>query len=179
MADLTNQTSAGIARKFADLWGKRRSYESDFYRYTRIRILAAFSTYLCDIGIRSYIPKLPTYRPYNYIPYIYSTAEIMAIIKACDELRLKQVSMSSSLFALPALIRVLYGTGLRIGEALSLKNDDVNLDDSYLRVRDSKNGKERIIPISDSLTSVCRQYARYRSMLPLREKPIYFFNGLD
>lgn len=37
----------------------------------------------------------------------------------------------------------------------ALKNHDVNLDESYLRVQDSKNGKERIIPISDSLASVC------------------------
>jgi integrase len=81
---------------------------------------------------------------------------------------------------MPALIRLLYGTGLRISEALALKMDDVNLDDNYLRVRDSKNGKERIIPISDSLTTVCREYVKYLNQLPLgKRKPGYFFVKLD
>jgi integrase len=81
---------------------------------------------------------------------------------------------------MPALIRLLYCTGIRIGEALSIKMEDVNLDESYLRVRDSKNGKERIIPISDSMISVCKDYVKYRNQLPLgKRKSGYFFIKLD
>ncbi len=81
---------------------------------------------------------------------------------------------------MPALFRLLYGTGLRIGEALALKNEDVNLADNYLLVRDSKNGKERIIPISDSLSSVCKEYVWHRERLPMAQKTSeYFFIRAD
>jgi integrase len=88
--------------------------------------------------------------------------------------------MKSHLICLPALLRLLYGTGLRLGEALALTNDNVNLEENYLRVRDSKNGKERIIPISASLVSVCKEYVKYRDRLPLkRAKTGYFFAKLN
>lgn len=75
--------------------------------------------------------------------------------------------MDTAIIILPALLRLLYGTGLRIGEALSLKNKDIDLIDNYLIVRDSKNGKERMIPISASLSEVFKEYVRYRNLMLL------------
>jgi integrase len=103
-----------------------------------------------------------------------------AIFKVSDELRLSILSMRSTLFSFPTLLRLLYGTGIRIGEALVLKDDDVDLNDKFLRVKDSKNGKQRVIPISDSLVSVFRRYAKYKNQLPLGKiKSGYFFVRLD
>lgn len=59
---------------------------------------------------------------------------------------------------MPTLFRLLYGTGLRLGEALALEERDVNLKEKYLIIRQSKNGTERIVPLSESLANVCRQY---------------------
>jgi integrase/recombinase XerD len=180
LAEERAETSLGITKEFAEKWGTKRSNESDFYRYTRISFLAQFSSYLIDLEIQSYIPKLPPYQPSTFIPYIYSQREIEDIFKACDELRLSMLNMKSSLFSMPALIRLLYCTGLRISEALAMKMEDVNLEDKYLCVRDCKSGKERIIPISVSLESVCREYLGYRDQLPLEEKKSgYFFVRLD
>ncbi len=180
LAEERAETSIGITKEFAEKWGTKRSNESDFYRYTRISFLAQFSSYLIDLEIQSYIPKLPPYQPSTFIPYIYSQREIEDIFKACDELRLSILNMKSSLFSMPALIRLLYCTGLRISEALAMKIEDVNLEDKYLCVRDCKSGKERIIPISVSLVSVCREYLGYRDQLPLEEKKSgYFFVRLD
>ena len=74
---------------------------------------------------------------------------------------------------------MLYGTGLRISEALSLRNKNVNLDDNYLVLRDCKNGKERMLPISNSLSQVCREYQKHRDLLPFSlSKNDYFFVSL-
>jgi len=174
------EISLGITKEFAERWGKKKLHESDSYQYDRIRFLAQFSSYLRDLGIQSYIPKLPRFPQSTFIPYIYSQKEIDALFKACDELRLCCVQPDSCLFCMPALIRLLYSTGLRISEALAMRMEDVNLDENYLRVRDCKNGKERIIPISDSLASVCKEYLRYRDQLPLgKRKSGYFFVKLD
>ena len=174
------EMSLGITKEFADSWGKKRIYESDSYQYSRICFLAQFSSYLRDLEIQSYIPKLPPFPPSTFIPYIYSQKEIGALFKASDELRLSCVQLDSCIFCMPALIRLLYCTGLRLGEALAMQMEDVNLDESYLHVRDSKNGKQRIIPISDSLASVCKEYVMYRNQLPLgKRKSGYFFIKLD
>jgi integrase/recombinase XerD len=90
-----------------------------------------------------------------------------AIFKACDSLRLRQKNQSSSLFIMPCLLRLLYATGIRIGEALVLRNEEVNLTGKYLTLRETKNGKQRIVPFTESLAIVFREYLERRSELPI------------
>jgi integrase len=90
-----------------------------------------------------------------------------AIFKAADALIISRRNMNSIIFIVPTLLRVLYGTGIRIGEALSLKNTDINLSENYIVVKDAKNEKQRIIPISESLSAVCQDYLNYRSKIPV------------
>ena len=78
--------------------------------------------------------------------------------------------MDSSIFILPTLIRLLYATGLRISEALFLKDQDVHPTDRTIIVKDSKNGKERLIPISSSLAEVLSEYLHYKRKMPLHNK---------
>ncbi len=176
LAEKREEMTIGFTKEFATKWGEKRPNESELYRYERIRYFIQFSSYLRDLGIDSHIPRLPPYPKNTFIPYIYSQKQISEIFKSLDNLRLKNTNPNSCLICIPALIRLLYGTGLRMGEALALKDEDVNLDEHYLRVRDSKNGKERVIPISASLASVCKEYKKYRDQLPLGEtKSSYFF----
>lgn len=50
-----------------------------------------------------------------------------------------------------ALILLLGLTGCRIGEALSLQYSDIHATPSYVIFRDTKNGEDRIVPISQKL----------------------------
>jgi len=176
LAAQREEITSGITKEFTGLWSERRPNESGFYRYERIRYLAQFSSYLCDLGIPSYVPRLPRFPKSTFIPYIYSQKEIHLLFKVCDELRIGSVNKNSCMICMPALIRLLYCTGIRMGEAIALKDEDVRLDEGYLLVRDSKNGKQRIIPISQSLVSVCREYLEYRDLLPSRKTSSdYFF----
>lgn len=180
VAEKTEEAKPCITRELAQRWSKKNSNESERYRYIRVQVLAQFSLHLCDLGIESFVPKLPPYPPGTFIPYIYSQKEVKVIFKASENLRLARRCMASSLFSVPALLRLLYGTGVRICEALDLKEEDVNLTEKFIRVKDSKNGKQRIIPITDSLVSVCKQYVRYKDQLPLGKiKSGYFFIRLD
>ena len=160
------ETKVGISKELADKWCELRSNESDGNRYFRCVCISQFSSYLNSLGIRSYIPRLPPYKS-TFIPYIYSKKEIAAIFSAADALIASGRRMRSIIFIVPTLLRVLYGTGLRIGEALSLHNKDVNLSENYIMVQDSKNGKQRIIPISESLSAVCQDYIYHRRKLPV------------
>jgi integrase len=169
------EKAVGITQELAYEWCKKNKNESDSYRKHRVICFCQLSSYLCQVGIRSYIPQIPVFRS-TFTPYIFSKNEVMALFNAADQLRSKKRSMKTILFSIPVLLRFLYATGVRISEALYLKTEDINLDDHYFILRDSKNGKERMIPISQSLASVCREYVANRNKIPLfQPKNEYFF----
>ena len=56
------------------------------------------------------------------------------------------------------LIRILYGTGLRRGEAINLKTTDVDLNKKILTIYNGKENVTRIVPISNSLSESCKTY---------------------
>jgi len=173
------EREVGLSKELADKWCELRNNESDGNRYYRCVLISQLSSYLCKLGIRSYIPRLPPYQS-TFTPYIYSKKEITAIFNAADALLISKRNMNTIIFVVPTLLRVLYGTGIRIGEALSLKNKDVNLSENYILVKDSKNGKQRIIPISESLSAVCKDYLNNRSKLPvLQSDNTPFFISLN
>ncbi|UAY55450.1 tyrosine-type recombinase/integrase [Arachidicoccus terrestris] len=90
------------------------------------------------------------------------------------------------IIAIPCLIRLLYSTGLRITEAISLRNMDVDLKRNILKVgtwNGTKNGEERLVPICNTLKENLQRFIYYRSMLPIKgisdgERPFFIkLNG--
>jgi site-specific recombinase XerD len=55
------------------------------------------------------------------------------------------------------LLLLLYGAGLRISEALQLKETDVDLEERLLSVRQSKFFKSRLVPIGPKLAQALKQ----------------------
>ncbi|MBA7529252.1 Tyrosine recombinase XerC [subsurface metagenome] len=173
------EMEVGISKELADKWCERWNNESDSYRFNRCLCLSQLSSYMCKLGIRSYIPRIPR-RKSTFTPYIYSKEEMILIFNAADTLVLPRRIMNSMIFVVPALLRLLYGTGLRIGEALSLQNKDVNLTENYIVIKDSKNEKHRMIPISESLSAVCQDYINHREKLPVPQSNDHpFFINLN
>jgi len=58
-----------------------------------------------------------------------------------------------------ALIELLYATGMRVSELLSLRPADVNLEASYLTCS-GKGNKQRIVPIGDEAADWVKRYLR-------------------
>lgn len=174
-----NFTCTSITPEVAEGWMMKRPTEADVTRYGRISALIQLASYMCDIGVSDYIPRMPRIPKSNFIPYIYSKDEIKAIFKACDNLILSSLHFNSVIIILPVLVRILYATGLRISEALNLPDRDVHLDENYLVVRDTKNQMERMIPISQSLSEVCKQYVSFREKLPVKIDKEFFFLSLS
>jgi len=71
-----------------------------------------------------------------------------------------------------AMLELLYATGLRVSELVSLKIKDLNLEDGFLLCL-GKGGKERIVPIGDSAASAIRRYIDEARPLLLKQ-PINF-----
>jgi integrase len=92
-----------------------------------------------------------------HTPYIFSKDEISRIFARLDSLEVTNVSPLRHL-SFPLLFRILYGCGLRISEVLALQKRDVDANTGVLHIRRGKNDRERIVPMSATLTEICRRY---------------------
>jgi len=151
------EKEVGITKELSDILCAKRPNESDGTRYDRVTKLSLFARYLNNMGYPSYIPEIPKFKS-SFIPYIFTKEEISSILTASDMFCAYKPMPDSYTLVMPTILRVLYGTGLRIGEAVNLLENDVNLSEKYLRIRQSKNGTERIVPISDSVADTCKKY---------------------
>jgi integrase/recombinase XerD len=104
------------------------------------------------------IPKCPP----TLVPYIYSRAELRRLLDAIPSFRNPCIRVEGP--TLRALLLLLYGAGLRRGEALRLAIPDVDLTNSLLTIRHTKFCKSRLVPLSADLTEVLRAYAHWRAI---------------
>jgi integrase/recombinase XerD len=148
----------GLTKELADKWAEKRPNESDVTRYKRVNDIINLSIYLNQLGYQTFIPRqLKTYQS-TFTPYIFSKEQLRSFFTACDTMETNRQSPMK--YILPVLYRMIYGCGLRVSEALKLKFEDVNLDQGYIIIRESKNGCDRILPISNSLKDICIQYSK-------------------
>jgi integrase len=76
----------------------------------------------------------------------------------------------------PILLRMLYGCGLRLGEALSLKVSEVDFDDGVIFIRNAKGNKDRLVPMDESLTRICRSYRKLMQSKFSKHDALFFMN---
>jgi integrase/recombinase XerD len=101
-------------------------------------------------------PSLPK-RTQNFVPYIYSQSELRRLLEAIPHCqRSRACRMSSVTFR--ALLLVLYGTGMRLGEALGLLVADVDLTQDIIRIRETKFYKSRLVPIGRDMHRIVEEY---------------------
>ena len=74
-----------------------------------------------------------------------------------------------------AMLELMYATGLRISELITLKTHDINIDMACVKVM-GKGSKERIIPIGDYALDALKTYMyNYRPALLKKDKNDYVF----
>jgi len=125
------------------------------------------------VGWDAYIPVATTWaRVRHQPPYVLSDDEVRRLFAAIDS----QVMSSYSNKALvdPVLFRVLYGAGLRISEALNLSLSDLDTSAGTLRIRDSKNGTGRTIPITGRLNATLDAYIAAAHPSPERSDYVFY-----
>jgi len=125
-------------------------------RRAKLGRIRRFSEFLKTLGIKTTLPELPR-TPSVFEPYIFTIEEMGQIFEAADDL-LAIMPRSAVAAELPMLLRILYGCGLRTGEALALTWDDVDLEGGTLTIRKAKENKQRIVPMAEELTSILGYY---------------------
>ena len=93
------------------------------------------------------------------LPHVLSKEEVKAILQAHQNIKHR------------AMLRLIYACGLRRGELLNQKLTDIDSKRGLLRINQGKGAKDRIIPISEKVLELLREYYQF-------EKPkVYLFEG--
>ncbi len=173
-----------ITRSLVNQWRKTRINDSSQTIYSKYSIIAQLARFMSRQGQECFIPRLPENgrSKSNFTPYIFTRDQMDRILKLSDRLRIYDRHMNNTMFCVPAVLRLLYSTGLRISEALSIKNEDVRFEEGLILLRKTKNGTERIVSINDSLCKVLQQYIAYRDRMPIKQVDLpksFFFIKSD
>ena len=133
------------------------------------RVLDGLYRYAIGRGLakRSPLPADTPRHPPPFVPYIYTVDELKRLVAATEILQTQLSPMLAQ--TMRSLLLLLYGTGMRIGEALSLTLRDVDLKNSMLTVRNAKFFKTRVVPIGPRLAIVLSDYLSRRRQLPMPE----------
>lgn len=137
------------------------------YWHQKYRILSGFYHFALNRGYLEVSP-LPTIVPKcppPMTPYIYSVAELRRLLDATECLQTPMSPLQAETFH--TLLLLLYGTAMRVSEALALSLADVNLGESLITVRETKFFKTRWVPIGPKLTLALTAYAERRRRLPV------------
>lgn len=118
--------------------------------------LRSFYGFLKTKGRISDIPKI-TYkssRTSKKLPQILTVEEVDRIIRSVEKNGVKGIRDN-------ALLELMYATGMKVSELISLDVEDINLDLSFVKCTDNKH-YERLIPIGRSATRALEEYILVR-----------------
>ena len=128
---------------------------------SQARVLSALRSFFDWVvleGLRSDNPceNVDSPKLGKYLPAVLSVEEVNAIIDSVD-------SSTSKGIRDRAILETLYGSGLRVSEAVSLRISDLYLKERFLRII-GKGDKQRIVPIGGSEADAIEAYLEVREV---------------
>lgn len=93
------------------------------------------------------------------LPIVLSVEEIQKLFNACTNLKHR------------AVLALMYSAGLRVGEVINLKIEDIDSSRMVINILDAKGGKDRQVMLDKDLLELLRNY--YKQYRPKE----YLFNG--
>jgi integrase len=149
-----------LPRALAQKWTTKRRNESPRTHQMRITVLRQFARFLIQKGFKAHVPEpmLGRVKTTTWVAHIFRPSEIRSLLEAVDRLRPCTASPLRHL-AMPLILRLLYGCGLRLSEVLKLIVSDVDLNEGVLTIHQTKFRKDRLVPVHPSLLERLKRYA--------------------
>lgn len=134
----------------------KKGYSSS-YQNQALNAVKLFSKVVNSAKLNPELIKRP--RRERTLPKVISKDEVKQIIEATGNLKHR------------AFLSIIYGCGLRRGEAINLKPGDIDSKRMIIHIIKGKGKKDRIVPVSEKLLSLLREY--FKAYKPVR----YLFEG--
>lgn len=138
-------------------WRAKRASLAGLYRYAISRGFATASP----------LPEHPPKLSPPQTPYVYSSAELQRLLDATAVLNHPASRLQSMTYRM--LLLLLYGSGLRVGEAIALRLSDIDLAQCLITVCNTKFYKTRLVPVGPRLSQQMAAYLDRRRLLAIPE----------
>lgn len=158
---LARKRSPRITVNMALEWATLNADHKPYEWAERLSIVRGFARHWSATDALTEVPPLGLlpYQPQRAQPYFYSDREIRALLKAAKKRPSVDPLRPWTYHCLFGLLAV---TGLRIGEALSLRTKDMDWSEGILTIRGAKFGKSRLVPLHASTCKVLADYVNRR-----------------
>jgi len=118
------------------------------FSYVSQALSAIKFVHLNVLRCESPVARIPRPRKGKYLPTVLSRGEVKSLLGAVKDPKHRAVMM------------VLYSAGLRVGEALRLRVQDIDSERGLIFVRDGKGRKDRMVMLAQVTLEELRSYAR-------------------
>ena len=162
-----------VTSELAISWARLPGRAHPQHWAARLSIARGFAAYLQTIDPSTEIPPAGVFavRYQRPTPYLWSGEDIGRLLEAAGELRppLKAASYQT-LFGLLAV------TGMRLGEAIALEPDDIDLDHGVITIRAQavKLERARLVPLHPTAVQALEHYASTKARLCPRPRSSTF-----
>ena len=141
-----------VTTEHAVRWATLPADASRHWLAIRVGVVRGFTVYLHSIDSSAGACRAT--------PYLYSESEIGSLIQAAGALRPRlRAATYQSLISLLAI------SGIRIGEAIALDDDDFDVEHEVLVLHHTKFNKQRLVPLHPSATLALSRYVDLRQRL--------------
>lgn len=173
---LKAKKASQITSRLAVEYATQRQHEKSVSWARRLGVIRGFALYRSGADPATEVPhiRLLPFRSKRARPYLYSKKEINRLLNAARTMVSPHPLRQSTYYCLFGLLAV---SGIRLGEALNLQPQDVDLDEGVLTIRRTKFDKTRLVPLHPSTREVLREYAKLRDETYARRgwPVVYFF----
>ncbi|HOF41628.1 MAG TPA: tyrosine-type recombinase/integrase, partial [Candidatus Hydrogenedentes bacterium] len=145
-------------------WATAPESDGRTYHAKRLDALRSFARYLAAFQPGTEIPPGGILGPSlsRVEPHIYTREEVAALMREAMNVKPSTPAARTNSIRNATVIGLLACTGMRIGEVLALKNEDVDLATGVITVRESKKLPMRLVPITDCAVRQLRRYQQER-----------------
>jgi integrase len=158
----TQQAKAAfVTAKLALEWATQPTGCQPAQWATRLSMVRRFAEYLSALDPRTEVPSkgLLPHRYHRKSPYFYSNRQVVRLIQAAQKIPSPKGLRGATYSTLFGLLAV---TGMRLGEAIGLDRQDVDLEPGLLKVRQAKFNKSRWVPLHGTTRERLEQYRALR-----------------
>ena len=101
---------------------------------------------------------------HRYTPYLFTDEELRNIFRICD---VQKSNSKNPLYGniISVIFRLIYFCGLRPNEGRELYRRDIDTNRCTLLIRKNKSHKERMIPMAEDLSILCKKFIAKRDIL--------------
>ncbi len=172
IAYLETAGAATVTSELAIAWAREPANAGPNHWAKRLGIVRKFAAYLHTIDPAAEVPPPGVFpaRRRRPTPYLWPQSDISRLLEGARTLRSPlRAATHETLFGLLAAV------GMRVGEAIALQREDVDLGTGVVTIREAKFNRSRLVPLHPTTTDALRRYAAVRDRLCPRPSSSAFF----